>query len=296
MNAFWMICTGILVAVSCSSLGTFLVLQRKTMLADAISHAILPGIALAYLLSGSRSPFFMMAGAAVAGVFTAFLVEWLEKKAGVQTDSSIGVTYTWLFALGIILISAFAGQTDLDQDCVLFGELVYVPLNKTEIAGFRIPVQTLQLLPVTALVGGFIWVFYPALKVYSFDPSFARMRGLKGLLLHYLFMTLVSLTTVFSFESVGAILVVALLVVPAVTARMLSGRLSRVLLYAGFLAVASVLAGYAAARVLDNTLSACIALSSAALFLLVFVLKQFLLKRTQEKLFTGRTESGKMRV
>lgn len=296
MNAFWMICTGILVAVSCSSLGSFLILQRKTMLADAISHAVLPGIALAYLLSGSRSPFFMMFGASVSGVFTAFLVEWLEKKAGVQTDSSIGVTYTWLFAVGIILISAFAGQTDLDQDCVLFGELVYVPLNKIEIAGFRIPLQTMQLLPVTGLVFAFIWLFYPALKVYSFDPSFARMRGLRGLLLHYLFMTLVSLTTVFSFESVGAILVVALLVVPAVTARMLTGRLSVLLLYAALFAVASVLGGYAAAYALDNTLSACIALCSGLYFGLVFGLKQLFLQRVQKKLFTPGPEGPEVRV
>lgn len=296
MNAFWIICTGILVAVSCSSLGSFLVLQRKTMLADAISHAVLPGIALAYLLSGTRSPFWMLAGASLAGVFTAFLVEWLEKKAGVQTDSSIGVTYTWLFALGIILISAFAAQTDLDQDCVLFGELVYVPLSKVQFAGIRMPRQTLQLLPVTALVLLFIAVFYPVLKLFSFDPAFARMRGLRGVLLHYLFMAMVSLCTVFSFESVGAILVVALLVIPAVTARMLSGRLHILLLYAGLLAIASVLGGYGMAWLFDNTLSACIALCSALLFVLVFGLKQLFLKRTQEKIFRSGAESGKMRV
>jgi len=296
MNAFWIICTGILVAVSCSSLGSFLVLQRKTMLADAISHAVLPGIALAYLLSGTRSPFWMLAGASLAGVFTAFLVEWLEKKAGVQTDSSIGVTYTWLFALGIILISAFAAQTDLDQDCVLFGELVYVPLNKVFFAGIRMPRQTLQLLPVTAMVLLFIAVFYPALKLFSFDPAFARMRGLRGVLLHYLFMAMVSLCTVFSFESVGAILVVALLVIPAVTARMLSSRLHILLLYAGLLAIASVLGGYGMAWLLDNTLSACIALCSGLLFVLVFGLKQIFLKRAQEKIFSPGTESGKMGI
>jgi len=110
-------------------LGSFLILRRMAMVGDAISHAVLPGIVLAFLLSGSRDSFQMIAGAALLGIFTTFLIEFFHKKARLQTDAAIGVTFTWLFALGIILVSVFAGQVDLDQDCVLYGEIAYVPLD-----------------------------------------------------------------------------------------------------------------------------------------------------------------------
>ncbi|NRA48492.1 MAG: metal ABC transporter permease, partial [Phaeodactylibacter sp.] len=129
MNAFWIILTGALVATSCGLLGAFLVLRKMAMLGDAISHAVLPGIVIAYLFSGSRETLPMLIGAAGIGVLTTFLVEFLHQKARLQIDASIGITFTWLFAIGIIMISMYVGQVDLDQDCVLYGEIAYVPLD-----------------------------------------------------------------------------------------------------------------------------------------------------------------------
>src|SRR5690606_24945826 len=115
MVLFWIILTGALVAISAGLLGCFLVLRRMSMIGDAISHAVLPGIVIAYLISGSREPITVLIGASVLGLVTTFMIEYLQKKAKVQGDAAIGVTYTFLFAVGIILISLFAGQVDIDQ-------------------------------------------------------------------------------------------------------------------------------------------------------------------------------------
>ncbi|MCH2085272.1 MAG: metal ABC transporter permease, partial [Saprospiraceae bacterium] len=129
MDALYIILTASLFAISCSLLGSFLILRKMAMVGDAISHAVLPGIVIAFLLTGSRDSFDMIIGAALLGVFTTFLIEFFHKRARLQTDAAIGVTFTWLFALGIILVSLYAGQVDVDQECVLYGEIAYVPLD-----------------------------------------------------------------------------------------------------------------------------------------------------------------------
>src|SRR5688572_20893476 len=129
MNDLYIIITASLVAITCGLLGCFLILRRMAMVGDAISHAVLPGIVLAFLFSGSRDSVTMLIGAGLIGILTTFLIEFFHKKAKLQTDASIGVTFTWLFAVGVVLISLFAGKVDLDQDCVLYGEIAYVPLD-----------------------------------------------------------------------------------------------------------------------------------------------------------------------
>lgn len=296
MNNIWIILTGILVALSASSLGTFLVLQKKSMLADAISHAVLPGIVLAYLISGNRSPFLLLMGAAISGILATFLIDWLEKKVGLQADSSIGVTYTWMFAIGIILLAFFAGNTDLDQECVLFGELVYVPLYKTSIAGISIPNSTLRLLFLFIAILIFLSIFGKSLTLYSFDPGFAVFKGLATTILHYMFLGLVSTTTVFSFESVGVVLVIALLVIPPISAKIWANSIKDMLMLSAAYSIVTVLIGFTFAYFTDGSVSASITLSSAFLFLLSFILKQIIVRKKVEQNFAMRVESNEMRV
>ena len=119
MAAFFIILTGALVAITCALLGSFLLLRKMAMLGDAISHAVLPGIVLAFMISGSRDNVIMLIGASLAGLLVTLLIELLHKKVHLQEDASIGISFTWLFAIGVILISAYTEQVDLDQDCVL---------------------------------------------------------------------------------------------------------------------------------------------------------------------------------
>ncbi|RNI28410.1 metal ABC transporter permease [Rufibacter immobilis] len=273
MDAFWIIFTGALVAICCSLLGCFLILRRMAMVGDAISHAVLPGIVLAFLFSGSREIWTMLIGAAALGVVCTFLIEFLHKKVNVQADASIGVTFTWLFALGIILISVYAGQVDLDQDCVLYGEIAYVPLDiwLTE-SGMNLGPRTVWIMGgVMLVILLFISLFYKELYLTSFDPAFAAAIGISTTLWYYLLMGAVSLTTVAAFESVGAILVVALMVGPPATAYLLTDNLKKMLVISAVLGIVSSAAGFYLALWLNGSVAGAISVVIGVQFTLAFV-------------------------
>lgn len=273
MTAFWIILTGSLVATCCSLLGCYLILRRMAMVGDAISHAVLPGIVIAFLFTGSRESVPMLIGAGLLGVLTTFLIEFFHRYARVQTDAAIGVTFTWLFAIGIILISVFAGQVDLDQDCVLYGEIAYVPLDLwiTE-GGINLGPNTLWSLSfVTLLIILFIILGYKELFLTAFDPAYAAAIGVSTSLWYYLLMTAVSLTTVASFESVGAILVVALLVAPPATAYLLTDKFKTMLYVSVGLGILASIAGYCLAVWIDGSIAGAIATVTGIEFALAFL-------------------------
>lgn len=254
----WIILTGSLTAVACALVGCFLVLRRMAMLGDAISHAVLPGIVIAFLVTGSRSSPAMLLGAGALGVLTAVVVEFLHKRGRLQEDAAIGVTFTWLFALGVILVSALAGQIDLDQDCVLYGEIAYVPWDTLRLGGVDLgPRSVWRLGGLVVLILAFVLLGYSRLKLVSFDSVLATSLGVNVALWHYLLMGAVSITTVASFEIVGAILVVALLVAPPATAYLLTDRLGRMLWLASALGVASTVGGYFLSRWLNASIAGC---------------------------------------
>lgn len=270
--SLWIILTGALTAGACSMLGSFLILRRMSMLGDAISHAVLPGIVLAFLISGSRNPIPMLIGAGVLGLFTAFCTEALHRAGRLQQDASIGVTFTWLFAVGVILVSMYAGQVDLDQDCVLYGEIAYVPWDTWLWHGLDMGPRAVWIMGgVFMLDLLFILSCYKELKVTTFDPALAESLGISTRLFHYLLMAAVSLTTVAAFESVGAILVVAMLIAPAAAAYLLTDRLSRMLMIAMGIGILSAIGGYELARVLDASIAGGMATISGALFALAFL-------------------------
>ena len=273
MNDLYIILTASLVSASCALLGCFLVLRRMAMVGDAISHAVLPGIVLAFLLSGSRDSLTMLAGAAVVGLFTTFLIEFFHRKARLQTDAAIGVTFTWLFAIGVILISVFAGKVDLDQDCVLYGEIAYVPLDLVDLFNGSVTAPRSLLVSAAVLVAVVLFIVagYRQLFLTTFDPAFAGVLGVATATWHYLIMGAVSVTTVASFESVGAILVVALLVVPAATAYLLTDRFSTMLLVATACGTLASIAGYYLAAAIDGSIAGAIATMCGVLFLAAFL-------------------------
>ncbi|RTE08750.1 metal ABC transporter permease [Paenibacillus whitsoniae] len=269
MNSFLVILTGILAACACSVVGCFLVLRRMAMIGDAISHSVLPGIVIAFLVSGSRDSVVMMLGAAVLGLVTVLLIQ-LFHQSGVQADASIGVVFTAMFAVGIVLISLFTRNIDLDLDCVLYGEIAYVPWNTIELLGIPIGPKALWMIGLAlALNILFIGVFFKQFKVCSFDPGLAAAVGVPVALFHYLLMGLVSVTTVASFESVGAILVVGMLVVPPLTAYLLTEKLGLMIVYSMLSGSLSAVVGYFLAKLLDASIAASMITVAGALLLLV---------------------------
>lgn len=262
-------------AVSCGLLGAFLVLRKMAMVGDAISHAVLPGIVLAYLVAESRAAVPMLIGAAALGVLTTVMIEWLYRSARLQTDASIGITFTWLFALGIILISLFAGQVDLDQDCVLYGEIAYVPLDLwyLESGGHLGPVAVWMMGGALGFILLMIGLGYNGLKITTFNPSFAAGLGISTAFWHYLLMSAVSITTVLSFESVGAILVVAFLIVPPATAYLLTDRLPTLLLLTALIGFLSSLGGYYLAAWINGSIAGAMATVTGILMFLALLFR-----------------------
>ncbi len=269
MNDFYIILTASLVATTCALLGCFLILRKMAMVGDAISHAVLPGIVIAFLLSGSRDSLTMLIGAGLIGIFTTFLIEFFHRKAKLQTDASIGVTFTWLFAVGVVLISLFAGKVDLDQDCVLYGEIAYVPLDVIITGGVNIGPKAIWVMGIVmVLVVVFIISFYKELFLTTFDPAYANALGISTALWHYLLMGGVSVTTVASFESVGAILVVALLIAPAATAYLITDDFKKMLIIAAIVGTISSITGYYLAVWLDASIAGAIATMTGVVFFL----------------------------
>ncbi len=245
--AAWVIIVASMTNVACGILGCFLVLRRMSLLGDALAHAVLPGLVLAFLLSGSLSIGVMFAGALAVGLLTSVLTQVVHRHGGVHADASMGVVFTTLFALGVVLVRRYASQVHIDTECVLEGLLDYVGvagMNSVRIAGWEIPRQFVSILPVLFINIGFLLVFWKELKISSFDPALASTMGIQADVMHYLLMALVALTAVASFEAVGSILVVAMLIVPGATAHLLCDRLGWMVTVAAGVAIVNAVLGY----------------------------------------------------
>ena len=271
MNDFYIILTACLVAINCAIMGSFLVMRKMVMIGDAISHAVLPGIFFAYIFSGSTSSLPILIGAASSGILATIIIEWLTHKAKLQSDASIGISYTLLFAIGIILISKFGANADIDQQCVLYGELEYVPLWLEPIIGnFYLPKQTIILLIVSVIVLFAVIWGYKGLLITTFDENYSLSIGIGVGFWHYFLMSGVSLTTVVSFESVGAILVIAFLSGPPAIAYLLTGNFRKMLVLSCAFGILCSIIGYYLAKSLDVSVAGSISVVIGGVFAIVF--------------------------
>lgn len=269
---FWIILTACMVATLNAVLGSFLVLRRMAMIGDAISHAVLPGIVVAYFLAQSRFTLPMLLGAAATGLLVTYLIEFLNKKVRLQSDAAIGISFTFLFAVGVILISFFGSNVDLDQECVLYGEIAYVPMYTMTIGGIGLGPRQVWITGTVLLVtvAAVVWA-YKRLELTTFDPEFAASVGINVGLWHFYLMGGVSLSTVVSFESVGAVLVIALLVGPPATAYLLTTRLKTMIMLAVLFGITSSVLGYLLAIQINGSIAGAIATVIGVQFALAFV-------------------------
>ena len=250
-TTFWIVLMGFLVTAACGMIGNYLILRRMALVGDAISHSVLPGLAIAFLLMHSLKTVPMFIGALVAGILTTVLIELIHKKSRVKQDSAIGITFSTLFAIGVILISF--GQMEavhLDAECVLYGEIALVPLDLVQtqlgpgalsvvekIPGLNsemflngnlftiAPPSVIRMAVVTGITLLLILVFYKELLVTSFDSGLSSSLGINSTVVHYTLMGMLSVIIVSAFEAVGAILVIAMLILPGATASLLVHRL-----------------------------------------------------------------------
>lgn len=258
-------------AVSCALLGVFLVLKNMAMVADALSHTVLLGIVLGYFIAGDLDSPILFVGAALFGVMTVYAIEYVVNKFAIQSDAATGLVFTLLFALAIILISKYARNVHLDVDVVLSGEVVFATLNTMEIFGIQVPISFTRMFVMLVINLAFVAVTYQQLKVSIFDPVYAKSIGVAVGFLNLVLMTLVSITTVVAFDTVGAILVISLMVAPALSAHLLSKRLSIMLLVALLYGVINSILGYYVAIYFNVSISGTIAFAGFVTFLLTLL-------------------------
>lgn len=246
----------VLACVSCGLLGNYLVLRRKSLIGDAISHAVLPGIVVGFLVGGTLEYGAVMLGAIGAALIAGVLIDLVHRLGRLDYGASMGVVFTVMFALGVVLIEqAAARSVHLDADCVLYGQLEdilwFAPTGWASLLDpavwAELPHEVKTLAAVTALCAVVVGVFYKELKVTSFDPDLATAMGIPAWLFHLGLLLLVAVAAVAAFEAVGSILVIAMLIGPAATARLLTDRLGAQIGLSLVVAVAVAVGGYVAA-------------------------------------------------
>jgi manganese/zinc/iron transport system permease protein len=274
----WIVVTGMLSAMACALLGNYLVLRRLSMMGDAISHAVLPGLAIAFMITGSRGSLPMLVGATLIGIVTAFLIQAIFRLSGLDRGASMGVIFTTLFALGLILIRQAADHVDLDPSCVLYGAIELTPLDTYAWGSIEIPRAAVTNGAMLIFNLLFVMVFYKELKITSFDPALATTIGINADFLHYVLMTLVAATTIAAFESVGSILVIAMLIVPGAAAHLLTDRLGIMLGLSLVIAALAAVLGHLGAITVpvwfgfrDTSTAGMMAVMTGVLFLLIFL-------------------------
>ncbi|MCP4893568.1 MAG: metal ABC transporter permease [Actinomycetales bacterium] len=250
----WIIVVTSLVAVVCAIPGSFLLVRRQAMLGDAVAHAVLPGIAIGFLVSGSRGGGWMLTGAILAGLATALLTQLLRGIAGVDRGAALGVVFSTLFALGLVLIVRVADSVDLDPACVLYGQVELVPLDLVEIAGFKVPRAVPWLLAVLLVMSLIVGMLWKELLISSFDKAAADAQGISSAGLNQVLMAIVATACVVAFEAVGSILVVSFLISPPAAARLLTGRFFGVVFVAMLFGLITAAAGHLAAVSLPDYL------------------------------------------
>ncbi len=270
-SEYWVMATAALCAGACAICGTFLVLRRMSMLGDAISHAVLPGLAGAFLLTGTRDPFVMLVGAGVVGLLTTVATAALHRWGKVPEDAAMGVVFSSMFALGVLLISKAADRVDLDPSCVLYGMIESVAIDRITVLGLELPRAFVVLAGAFAVNAVLVGVFYKEIKLVCFDGALATSMGFAAGAVHYGLMALVAGTSVAAFEAVGSILVVAMLVVPGATAFLLTQRLGPMLCIAVGVGVACAGVGTVAAVWLDTSYSGATSVALGAAFALAVV-------------------------
>ena len=251
----------VLVGIACGVLGCFVVLRRMALIGDALSHAVLPGVVIAFMLTGNAGIGHLFLGALLAGLITAALIKLVSQYSRTKEDSAIGIVFTAFFALGIILISALPRGTHFDLKCFLFGDPLAVG-----------PDDLLMMEIVAPLVIVTIFVLYHRLKITTFDPVVAAAMGISVSAMHYLIMGMLSATVVAGLKTTGVILVVAMVITPASAAYQLSNRLSSMLILSGVFGALAAAAGMSLAFVTNSPTGPAMVLAATMIFAMAMVL------------------------
>jgi manganese/zinc/iron transport system permease protein len=261
-----------IVAVACAIPGTFLVLRKMALISDAISHSILPGLVLGFFITHDLNSPLLIIMAAFTGVITVVLVEFIQKTRLVKEDTAIGLVFPVLFSIGVILIAKNANDVHLDIDAILLGELAFAPFDRFLVDGLDFGPKSLWIIGTILLITiGLLVAFFKELKISTFDAGLATALGFSPVIIHYGLMSVASITIVGSFDAVGAILVVALMIAPAATAYLLTDNLKKMLSLSVVFGVFSAIAGYWLAHWLNASIAGSMTTILGFVFLIAYL-------------------------
>ncbi|EDN9856284.1 iron chelate uptake ABC transporter family permease subunit [Listeria monocytogenes] len=245
--------TSVTVGIVSGVIGSFIILRGMSLMGDAISHAVLPGVAISYMMGIN---FFI--GAATFGIAAALGIGFVNQKSRIKNDTAIGIVFSVFFALGIILISFAKSSTDLYH--ILFGNVLAVRSS-----------DMWMTIIIAIIVISLVALFYKEFLVSSFDPVMAEAYGLNVKFLHYFLMLLLTLVTVSALQTVGIILVVAMLITPAATAYLLTNKLSKMIVLASTFGAVSAIIGLYFSYIFNLASGAAMVLVATIIFFIAFL-------------------------
>lgn len=248
----------LMVGVSCGLIGTYIMLRRLSLIGDALAHAVLPGVVIGFMVAG-KGALSLFVGALTAGILTSILISFVERNSKIKEDTSIGIIFTGAFALGILLVSQLK-QVHIDLSSYLFGDVLGVSDSDLVLSSI-----------ITVVIIISVVLFYKQLLVTSFDPTMAHIIGISTAVVHYFLMTLLSMSIVAGLQSVGVILIIAMLITPPATAFLLTDKLKRLLLLSCFFGVLSSVIGLYLSYHLNFASGASIVLVSVFFFAMAFL-------------------------
>lgn len=274
MGALWMILMAFLVALPCSQVGSFLILRRMALTGDAISHSVFPGVVIAFMFTGDLASPWLIVGAGLAGLASTVLIELIHKWTRVKQDAATGISFTALFALGVVLMETQLGKNvDLDLDCVLHGRLGLLLEDETTLVlGHLVPTPVLVMMGVALVSTVLMMLFYRVLLLSSFDEGLTASLGYRPAIIHYGMMFAVSFIAVAAFQAVGAILVIALLILPGAAAYLCTHRLKTMLVLAALHALLSAIGGLYIHVWFNSNMAAAVVVCGGMLLLLAWLL------------------------
>jgi len=269
----WTLAIAVLTAVVCSLCGVFLVVKHESMIAEALSHAVLPGILIAFLVFQDRTSPWLIISAGLSGLLMVWIVQTIRKTGLVDGDAALGIVFSALFSVGIICANVGLNRVHFDSHCIIDGNLAMAALRQFKINGMEIAPHAFVLMAtVLTLLVGFIAIFYKELKLMMFDSALSQTFGFRPAMLHLVWLALVSITTVSAFEIAGSILVVALMIAPPATAFLLTRRLGIMLVISSTIGVISSVIGLYLGLWLDIAPTGPIASVAGMIFLLTVLL------------------------
>ncbi len=268
---FWTLMIAITTAVACALCGVYLVVNHESMVAEALSHAVLPGIIVAFVIFQDRSSPWLIISAGLSGLLMVWLVQTIRNTRLVDGDAALGIVFSALFSVGIIAASQNLNNTHFHAHCIIDGNLASAALQTVQLLGVEIPRSFLVMASVLVALLVFILFFYKEMKLAMFDAELSQSFGFRPALLHLGWLALVSITTVAAFETVGSILVVALMIAPPAAGFLLGSRLWKMLVISSLVGVFSSLVGFQAGYVLNISPTGPIATVAGLVFLVTVV-------------------------